>query len=102
MIALALVHMAVELSNLVLEQFLFNRAHAGHSLVVRTKQLHKFVDVLRVVLVLKGDVDNRVGDLPADAVEEFGLADDHFQLRVEVYAVVLVLSLANCVQNRLL
>lgn len=30
-----------------------------------------------VVLLLQGDVDDRVGDVPADTVEELSLADDH-------------------------
>jgi hypothetical protein len=101
MVALTLVHRAVERSDLVLEELLLDGSHTGHSLIIRAQELHELVNVLHVVFFLQGDVDNRVGDPLADAVEELGLTNDDLKLRVEVNTVALVVSIADGLQDGL-
>ena len=43
------------------------------------------VDGPHVVLLLQRDIDNRVRDFFADAVQKLGFTDDHLQSGVEVY-----------------
>jgi hypothetical protein len=101
MVALALVHRAVESSDLVLEELLLDGAHTGHSLIVGTQELHELVNVLHVVFFLQSDVDDRVWDLPVDAIKELGLTDDDLKLGVEVNAVALVVTITDGLKDRL-
>ena len=54
-----------------------------------------------VLLLLKGDVHNRMGDIFADAVEELGLTDNDTQVRVEVDFILAVLVAASVAEDRL-
>lgn len=49
-----------------------------------SKELVELINVFHVVLLLKGDVNNCGGNVLANAVKEFSLADDDLQLGVEV------------------
>ena len=40
------------------------------------EKLVEFVNVLHVILLLEGDVDDGGGDVLADAIKELGLTDD--------------------------
>ena len=54
-----------------------------------------------VLLLLKGDVHNRMGDRFSDTVEELGLTDNDTQVRVEVDFILAVLVAASVAEDRL-
>jgi len=80
----ALVHAVVQRAYLLLEQLLLNGAHLEHCVIVGTEQLIEPVDVSHVVLLLQRDIDNRIGDFLADAVQELSFADDYLEPGVKV------------------
>lgn len=80
---------------MLLKQLLLDGAHLKHSCVVGTKQLVELVNVFHVVLLLQRDVNDRVGDVFADAIQELGFTDDNLQSGVEVDLEFLVVTITN-------
>jgi len=54
------------------------------------EKLVEFINILHVILLLEGDVDDGGGDILADAIKELGLTDDDLQFGVKVNLVNVV------------
>ena len=89
MVLKALVHLALELGDVLEEEFLLDSTEVAKGRVVRAKELVQAIDMLHVVLLLEGDVNNSGRNVLADAVKELSLTNDDAQIRVEVNLVVL-------------
>ena len=90
MVLSSLVHLTLELGDVLEEKFLLDGTQVAESRVVGAEELVEAIDVHHIVLLLEGDVDDRVRDLFANAVEELRLTDDHSEGRVEVDLVLAV------------
>jgi len=54
------------------------------------EKLIEFINILHVILLLEGDVDDGGGDILADAIKELGLTDDDLQFGIKVNLVNVV------------
>jgi hypothetical protein len=77
----SLVHPAVKLRDLLLQQHLLDGLQIAESLVVTTEKLVQFVHMAHVILLLEGNIDNCLRDFLADAIEEFGFSNDNLEVR---------------------
>jgi len=68
MVLLTLVHQRIQLLDVLFKKTNLDRSQVLQRRVVASEQLVKFVDVTHVVLLLQGDVDDRVRDFLADTV----------------------------------
>lgn len=84
MVLKALLHLVVQLVDVLEQQLLFDVAKVAQSCVVASQKLVQAIDVHHIVLLLKGDVDDGVRDFITDAVQELSLTDDDAQSRVKI------------------
>ena len=82
-----LVHLALELVDILEEQLLLDSAQVAESRVVRAEELVKAINMLHIVFLLKSNIYDRVWNILANAVKELGLADDHAKVWIEVHFV---------------